>query len=218
MNNFLQKTQKALNIVFSNRWHFLLLFLGIFFVTLLVFSWIGFVPESMETANERSVNAAAAENIERQAEQPIVPERISIPVIGVDVSIENPESRDIAILDRALKKGAVRYPGSGLLNENGNMFLFGHSSYLPVIYNRNYQAFNNLQKLKEGDSIYLFGGGLEHRYRVRSVTLADADEIVVDLRKGTGKRLTLSTCNSFGDAEERYVVEADFVGSYSVAS
>ena len=190
------------------------MYLLVFFFTYLLLSLFGFVPESMNRISEGSMN----ERVVVEQKAPIEPERIVIPEANVDVEIRNPQGNDIATLDAELKKGAVHYPGSALLNEGGNMFLFGHSSYLPIVHNRNYKAFNNLQKLKEGDSIYVYAEGLEYRYRVTSVALAQASEVVVDLRKGTGKRLTLSTCNSFGDIAERYIVEADFVGSYPIAS
>jgi len=47
------------------------------------------------------------------------------------------------------------------------------------------------------------------------VRLTTAQEELVDLSPRGGKRLTLSTCNSFGQKSERWVVEASFVGEFA---
>ena len=52
-------------------------------------------------------------------------------------------------------------------------------------------------------------------YIVETIRLVDADEALVELSR-TGKKLTLSTCNSFGAPGERYIVEASFVESHAL--
>jgi len=99
--------------------------------------------------------------------------------------------------------------------DDGNIFLFGHSSYLPEVINKSFTVFNELNKLSAGNIIRIQGNGVENVYRVKSVDLVDADSALVSLQKGE-KKLTLSTCNSFGAKDERYVVRSDFVGSYEI--
>lgn len=147
-------------------------------------------------------------------ETPIKPTRIVIHAIGKDLPISNPESTEVAALDDALLSSVVRYPLSAELNQDGNVFIFGHSSHLPVVKNQMFKAFNDLELLEEGDTIKLIGEGESHIYRVSSVKQVDANEALIDLSVGHGKRLTLSTCDSFGGKSSRWVVEADFVGSY----
>jgi len=53
------------------------------------------------------------------------------------VNVLNPQSRDIKVLDEALNSGAVHYPGTGSLTEDANVFIFGHSSFLPNVINKN---------------------------------------------------------------------------------
>jgi len=144
------------------------------------------------------------------------PERILINGVDIDLPVLNPESTSIAVLDEALLHGTVRYPGSARLGEDGNLFIFGHSSGLPVVRNQMFKAFNRIPELKGGDVITVIGGGFEYVYRVDTVRLTDVDEGLVDLSQKSGKKLTISTCNSFGAKSERWVVEADFVGSYEV--
>lgn len=146
------------------------------------------------------------------------PVRISAGEVGIDFKVANPGNSDIKTLDAALSQGVVRYPGSAKLGEEGNILLFGHSSFLPIVRNPAYKALNGVMDLKKGDMISVYSERAEYRYRVNKITLAEAGEILVDLRKTGGKRLTISTCNSFGAKEERYVAEAEFVGSYLLES
>lgn len=204
-------------ILFKQKWEFLYLFLLMFFLSFLILFLIGFVPEYTPTSAHTPVTSAYAETSEVVQHGELgEPVRITIPKVGIDARVENPESRDIEVLDRALSRGAVHYPGTGTLEEDANIFLFGHSSFLPNVINKNYQTFNNLGKLAYRDEIFVDSENTRYVYRVTSVTLAEADEIKVDIRRGV-RKLTLSTCNSFGAESERYVVEADYAGSYVLA-
>ena len=152
--------------------------------------------------------------------QPAVPEmpvRVVAKDIGLDVSIENPVSTDIAVLDRALLKGAVRYPTSAQLGVDGTVLLFGHSSYLPVVHNQAYKAFNGIQKLKPGQIVHVYSANIDYQYRVVGVTLANAnqDSITLDPQ---GKHLTLVTCDSFATKSSRFIVTTNFVGAYPLVS
>lgn len=144
-----------------------------------------------------------------------LPTRILIDSIDVDATIQNPSSTNVEVLDNALLKGVVRYPESGTLHDTSNLFLFGHSSGLPVIHNQNFKVFNRLKELTEGDLIRIQSGTEEHLYRVETVRLTKAEEAFISL-DNSEKRLTLSTCNTFGEKSERYVVEASFIGAYPI--
>lgn len=164
--------------------------------------------EDKETAislsSNESVNATAVTTINKGS----IPVRISIKKIGLDTSILAPESTDIEVLDRALLHGAVHYPGSGLLGENANMLLFGHSSYLPVVHNQAFKAFNELSKLKNGDEIIVFSKKQKYVYIVNKVWLAEAGDTEVHF-DSTEPTLTLATCNTFGAKQDRWVVTAN---------
>ena len=144
--------------------------------------------------------------------------RILISAIGVDAPIIIPASRDLNILNDALLKGAVYYPDSGLLGAIGNVLIFGHSTGLSIVRNQNFEVFNRLQELKEGDIIRIRAEDREYWYRVRSLSIKDARETEV-LMSTTESVLTLVTCKIFGGngKESRYVVEAEFVRSYPLA-
>ncbi len=137
-----------------------------------------------------------------------IPIRIVIESIGVDAKISNPTSQSIAVLDEYLRQGAVRYPGSADLGA-GNVFLFGHSTGLRVVNNQAYKTFNNFKLLKGGEVVRVYSLDKEYTYTVEKIRLADAEEVFVDFSVKKNM-LTLSTCNTFGQKEERYVVEAVF--------
>lgn len=206
-------------------------FMLVFFISATFLHLIDFYPEPKTAQEEAHANALQVErntasahtatqashaNTSTQASAPTAPvsaeypTRIVIPKIGVNTPIENPSSSDLATLDDALLKGAVRYPGSALLGQDATMFLFGHQSGLPVVRNPAFKAFNDLQKLVVGDVIRVQSATAQYEYRVLSVELVVAEDALIPLSGGK-KRLVLSTCNSFGDPGERYVVEAEFV-------
>ncbi len=135
------------------------------------------------------------------------PTRIVAKDIKLDVAISNPDSSDADVLDAALLKGGVHYPSSANLNENGTVLLFGHSSYLPIVHNQNYKAFDGIQNLKTGEIISVFSATKEYRYAVTEVRVANAEEDVVELPSDK-QYLTLITCDSFATKSDRYVVTA----------
>lgn len=135
--------------------------------------------------------------------------RIRAPKVGIDVAVNHPTTVDVASLDESLKNGAVYYPGSGT-PASGNVFIFGHSTNWAVVRNEAYRAFNGLDKLVAGDEIILETAEYDFVYRVDSVELVDADSALVYFDSTTPK-LTVSTCNTFGEKQERHVAEATLV-------
>jgi len=190
-----------------------------FFVLFTLLFLAGLVPESLKPQQEDSFRTlwdkTQAERInDQQKNNDIVvgenPTKIIIEKIGVNVAVINPNTTNVATLDSYLKQGVVRYPGSGTLGL-GNMFIFGHSTGIQVVQNQAYKAFNGLKSLQVGDTIKVSGATQTYVYRVTSVNLVDKDQALVEFDQNKNM-LTLSTCNTFGAKEDRYVVEADFAG------
>ncbi len=141
----------------------------------------------------------------------VLPLSISIKKINKTIAVLNPASRTIVDLDTALLDGVVRHPDSATLGQDGNVFILGHSSYLPTVFNKNFQAFNGIQNLEWGDIIEVSAMDAVYEYRVEKVYRAVAQDLTVPIA-GTEKILTLATCNSFGSVDDRYIVEAKQVG------
>ena len=177
-----------------------------------------FNESTQESSNEQTVVTRVTESQEitvestqsSQSAPDSVPQSLYIDALNRTVPVLNPTSRRVADLDRALESGAVRHPDSADFQREGNIFILGHSSYLPTVNNRNFQVFNGIQNLRWGDTIRLFSNDTEYIYRVERVYEAKASEVVVPVA-GTGPMLTLATCDSFGSKDDRFIVEAVLV-------
>jgi len=205
---------------YARKWSFCWLFAAIFLGSVAVLARLDLLPEAPDIpivaliANQPDAMAASAL-------APIVselPTTIEIPDISLAAVIVNPTTTDIPSLDEKLLKGVVRYPTSAKLGEDGNVVLFGHSSYLPVVKNQAYKTFNGIQKLAMGDVVTVYSSATAYTYRVRSVVEEKADDNTAIPLSVAGKVLTLVTCNSFGQKTARFVVVADFVESHPAGS
>lgn len=207
---------------------FLVTFFVVFLLSYALLAWLDFLPEPVtsipEEQSEKVDQSASAivatdtelvstttESVEPLVEPVVFPDTIIID--GLEertVTVFNPTSRAISDLDAALLYGVVRHPDSATLEQTGTVFILGHSSYLPTVMNKNFKAFNGIQNLKFGDTVRLQAEDIEYVYRIDRVYRAKAKDVTVPIA-GNSKRLVLATCNSFGSADDRYIVEADFV-------
>ena len=208
-----KKNRGAIHEIAEHPVAFATVFFAFFCATLVFLAAVDALPNPVSSGVSGGTNPGN----EISVSQPESPLRIVAKDIAMDVPVENPASTDVDVLDEALKHGAVRYPTSALLGVDGTVLVFGHSSYLPIVYNQYYKTFDGIQNLKPGQMVSVYSGTTEYRYSVTGVRIADATQDVVDL-SGVGKHLTLVTCDSFADKTNRFVVTADFVGAYSLAN
>ena len=186
-------------------------FLCVFAISFAVLYLLNFVPSELQDQNTTTLPTDTASTTTIGQKQYELPVRIAIEKIGVNSIVQNPTTTNIYALDDLLLHGVVRYPGSGLPGQ-GNMFFFGHSTGLKLVNNQAFREFNNLKNLVAGDTILVYSDTHVYTYKVNNVRMTNADEVLVDFSVKKNM-LTLSTCNTFGQKQERYVVEADFVGS-----
>ncbi len=177
----------------------------ILIMTISVLYLFNLVPEAFKSIVGREPVAESKGN--RIGELPL---NIKIPVIGVDAQVYNPATTSVEVLDNYLLKGAVRYPGSGLLGGDGNIFIFGHNTGIPIVNNQAFKTFNGIKNLKAGDLIQVFSDKYEYDYKVTSLKMVGADKALVEFNTKS-EMLTISTCNNFGAKSDRYVVESVFV-------
>jgi LPXTG-site transpeptidase (sortase) family protein len=198
-------------------------FFLVFLLSYLFLVAIDFVPEPVNEAKQESIEVAVSDSVTTATttvtatdsfsypigsnHDPIMPESIYIKRLDKRIAVINPTSREVADLDAALLDGVVRHPDSADLAQDANVFILGHSSYLPNVVNKNFQAFNGIQDLEWGDVIEVTSAGHVHIYEVEKVYKASAVDATVAI-EGTGPRLTLATCNSFGSKDDRFIVEA----------
>lgn len=189
-------------------------FVALFVLHVVVLGMVDALPEPVEAAEvETSEETTAVTISPGEAALPAsaeLPVRVVAKSIGLNVAVLNPNTTNVKALDEELLKGSVRYPTSAMLGAEGTVLLFGHSSYLPIVTNQNFKAFNGIQKLKAGDTVSVYSEGKEYRYAVTGVRLANAEEDVVEL-PATGQHLVMVTCDSFGTKSDRYVLTADLL-------
>ncbi|MDB5204043.1 MAG: Peptidase sortase-like protein [Candidatus Taylorbacteria bacterium] len=206
---------------------FVIAFTGVFLVSFIGLYSLGLVPNEL-TGDSSSVLDDLRFNAIKMTEKDAVPAttttkekvtgeepvHLTIPNTDVDILVQNPQTKDNTVLDEYLTRGTIRYPDSALLGA-GNVLIFGHSSNWAVVHNKAYKSLNGIEKLKAGDLIYVDSATNRYTYSVENVNLVDADKEFIDF--GTDKNmLTLSTCNTFGQKQERYVAEAVFKSKTSL--
>ena len=173
-------------------------------------------PAALIPTAEASTTSVPAPSAVKPAVDPY-PNEIIFDSLHKTVHVSNPDTTNLKVLDKALLKGAVRYPTSATLASPGNVFILAHSSYLPKVINHNYQAFDGIQNLKWGDTIRLRTADTEYVYHVERVYKAKTSDVVVNPSPGQAK-LTLATCNVFGTKQDRFIVEANLAGSHPLTT
>jgi len=231
-----------LNHIWNNKISFLITFFAVFTFSYMVLVALDALPEESmgEQADFSEVDVSSIEDVSvEEADSEVetevetdpsiqmsvsqaavssgaeMPLSISIAKLGKTIDVLNPTSRTITDLDSALLDGVVRHPDSATFAQEGNIFILGHSSYLPNVFNKNFQAFNGIQDLEWGDVIEVASADMVYEYRVEKVYRARAQDVTVPIA-GTGSMLTLATCNSFGSVDDRYIVEAKQTGSRAI--
>ena len=212
----------------ERQFSFIGVFFVVFFSTYLLLVAIDFIPEpaakeietneinDTKTETHQGIKqTAAAQTAIADEMSPVLPEEIYIKKLDKTIEVLNPTSREVADLDAALLSGVVRHPDSAKLGQAGNVFILGHSSYLPAVLNPNFKAFNGIQDLAWGDEIEVISGDTVFVYRVDRVYRAEAQELVVPIA-GDENKLTLATCDSFGSVDDRFIVEATQISTRSL--
>lgn len=106
-----------------------------------------------------------------------------------------------------LKKGVAHYGGTSLPNENGNVFISGHSSNYWWDDGKFKQIFALLDKVAIGDRIYLTYQNQPYAYVVEDTKVVKPDQIEVLNPKGYNM-VSLMTCTPVGTTLYRRVVQA----------
>ncbi len=218
MSNAHNDKKGALNEILAHRVSFAFTFAALFLLMATILYRTDMLPNARDEVGgstpRTTTSTSSGSNSVATAPTTVaqLPVRISNKRLGINATVANPTSTDVAVLDASLLSGTARYPTSGRLGENGTVLIFGHSSYLPVIKNKAYKAFSGIQNLKEGELVSVFSASQEFRYRVTSVNIqsaTDPRQNVIELPNDK-QYLVLITCDTFGEKSDRFVVEAVF--------
>lgn len=190
--------------------------LGTIFIFFSIFSlglifWPAAIQEVTYKVNETSGVKYTVDEPKEVKEKKLIPPNtdfsIVIPKIAAvapvvkDVDYTNPE-----IFLKELKKGVAHAMGTPYPDQEGNTYIFAHST--DAFYNVG--AFNAvfylLGKLEKGDEIVLFYKGSKYIYSVSQVKVVSKEDTFYLGRISEKKTLTLQTCYPPGTTLKRLVV------------
>lgn len=113
----------------------------------------------------------------------------------------------------ALKEGIAQAKGSTEPGEDGNLFLFSHSTDAPWNITRYNAIFYLLRELESGDRVIVFYNNRRFDYIVFDKTIAEASDISFYTNRYDKPVLTLQTCDPPGTVLKRLIVRAKLAGS-----
>jgi len=106
-----------------------------------------------------------------------------------------------------LENGVIRYPGSALPGQDGNAFVFGHSSNFPWIEGEYNDVFALLDKVVFDDEVVVYYGQEKYTYKIRTKNvIRPGDVSVLKSNEKGGSQITLMTCWPIGTTLNRLVL------------
>lgn len=139
--------------------------------------------------------------------------QLLIPKIEVNVPIIWKNEADERSMIKALEQGVAHYGFTALPSDGeGNVFLTGHSSYLPWAPGKYKSVFANLDRLDPGDQLAVSFRGVVYLYEVTEKKVVKPSELSV-LDQSPEPTLTMMTCVPIGTNLNRLVVVADLISA-----
>lgn len=224
-NEVVIKHRRSLNILFRTVGNTLiilaLLFLGLGFWPYLesefTYNWNQLVGQNYalsgdtrsSTANESVFGAILA----APAPISIAPVNTDFAVIIPKINVNTEIAQDVNAANyddyfAALKKGAAHALGTVYPGQEGNSYIFAHSTLNFWEADQYKAVFTLLRKLEPGDLIVTFYQGQRHDYIVTEKLVLEADDIRFITPTAEGKQLTLQTCDPPGTTLRRLVIIA----------
>ncbi len=188
----------------------LLIGLCLIFISLSFFVLI-FYPVILAEVNYqlKSINTNSGRSLQKQTMAAGQDFQIVIPKIDLRSPVlSNIDPFNKKEYLKSLKKGVAHAKGSALPGKKGNIFIFGHSTDLPMNIASLNAVFYLVNKLKPGDEIYLNFSGKEYRYIVDNTKIVSPGEIDYLQQTSSDPTLTLMTCWPPGTTLKRLLVIA----------
>jgi len=138
---------------------------------------------------------------------------IVIPKIGVNVKVvSNVDAENPSLFTKALKQGVAHAAGTALPDQEGTVFIFGHSTDYAWNVARFNAVFYQIKDLEIGDEINVFYDARRYFYKVTEKRTVSATDTGFLTEPVIGRRLVLQTCWPPGTTKERLLVFARPVG------
>lgn len=137
---------------------------------------------------------------------------IVIEKINVNAPIvKNVSVTDATAYQSALRDGVAHAKGTALPGENGNFYLFAHSSLDYWALGKYATVFNMLRKLETGDTVAIFYQGKRFDYQVLDKKVVAGWDISPLTKKYDTPMMTLQTCYPPGTTLNRMIITAELV-------
>ena len=140
--------------------------------------------------------------------------RLMIPKINVDVPVNFGIPNDTNSINNAMENGVAQFsiPGaSAMPGEIGNLVITGHSAG-DIYSNNQYKfIFSGLERLTNGDLIYIDYRGVRYTYSVTKMETVEPDNVAALVYETDKPMLTLITCTPLGTSRYRLLVTAEQV-------
>lgn len=135
----------------------------------------------------------------------------NIPLLDVqNKTVENVKALE-DIFMQELVNGIVRYPGSARPGENGNSFIFWHSSNFPWLEWKYNDVFALMDNLSFWDEIIVYYGQKKYIYQVKEKKIIKPGDTSVLKRNNNIAEISLMTCWPVGTTLNRMVVVWELV-------
>ncbi|MBQ6393944.1 sortase [Candidatus Saccharibacteria bacterium] len=138
--------------------------------------------------------------------------RLLIPKLNIDVPVHFGISNDTATVMAAMNNGVAQFsiPGaSAMPGEIGNLAISGHSAG-DIYSNNQYKfIFSGLERLENGDLIYIDYNGVRYTYKVVGKDTVDPSDVQSLVLSTDKPMLTLITCWPLGVSTYRLLVRAE---------
>ncbi len=191
------------------------IFFGILLLAFAVLNFGYFSANLRLLLRGRQAATHSSSNTEGPANaKPARADYLEIPSLGISAPVIYAAEKNEAAYQKALKQGVVHFPQTALPGQEGNCYIFGHSS--DYIWSRgNYKSiFATLPSIKKGEEILISDSqGAEYSYTVIDTAVVAANDLSVLNQDTKGKRiLTLQTSYPVGTALKRFIVRAEMIG------
>lgn len=138
--------------------------------------------------------------------------RLMIPKLNVDVPVNFGIPNDTDSVNAAMENGVAQFsiPGaSAMPGEIGNLVITGHSAG-DIYSNNQYKfIFSGLERLTNGDLIYIDYQETRYTYSVTKMETVEPDNVAALVYDTDKPMLTLITCTPLGTARYRLLVTAE---------
>ncbi len=160
------------------------------------------------------IATANAQDTELSIEITPYENRIIIPKIGKNIPLVDIKQQKVSGTDELeeifmeeLENGVIRYPGSAKPGEDGNSFIFGHSSNFPWMKWDYNSVFALLDNLEDEDEVIVYYGQEKYTYKIsRKEVIRPGDVSILRSNANNRSQLTLMTCWPIGTTLNRLIL------------